>query len=203
MSNNRPKPALNLAHIEEWPLMIKCLVVVGTAVIIIFLGYFLGGMMQSKKINVTQTYYKNRQRLYKRKYKELSTLQVDADRLKAVDLKLMQLRKTLPAKTAAPALLRDIQSAGYLANIHILSFKPMPLIKSNDISIAEIDINALADFHQAGDFISRIANLKQVVVLNKMTLTTTSDEHAKGRQAFKLRLAFYHPEKTQLKDAKK
>ena len=98
-------------------------------------------------------------------------LQAYRDQLAEMDDMFRQMVKQLPSATEMPELLVDISQSALAAGIDTQLFSPGGETKRDFYAEKPITVRMIGDYHQFGDFISRVAALSRVVILEVRDIT--------------------------------
>jgi type IV pilus assembly protein PilO len=95
-----------------------------------------------------------------------------------------QMVKQLPSATEMPELLVDISQSALAAGIDTQLFSPGGETAKDFYAEKPITVRMIGDYHQFGDFISRVAALSRVVILEVRDITPEAAATAsRGRAA--------------------
>ena len=79
-----------------------------------------------------------------------------------------------------PDMIVDISQSALGAGLRVDSFKPGEEHKQDVYAEKPIDISLAGSFHQFGDFMSRVASLPRVVIMNMTNVALTPRDKSKG-----------------------
>jgi type IV pilus assembly protein PilO len=167
---------LNFRDLGGWPTPFK---VVGMLIlfgVIVFGGYMLVWGDQLDNLDrVRQEETKLRQEFLDKK-KQAVNLDLYRQQLKEVEQSFGALVRQLPNKSEMDALITDINQAGLGRGLEFELFKPasQETIKG-EIAELPIAIRVTGGYHDLGKFVSDIAQLPRIVVLNNVSITQGKD----------------------------
>lgn len=172
---------LHYDNIGSWPLPVKITACAILAIVIIVVGYFLDTQHQIVDL-------KSHQRKETQLRTEFESKQHQSASLEAYKLQLFEIRKSfgrllhrLPSKTEIPGLLEDISKTGVAAGLEFELFDPLQEIKHDFYAELPIKIVVHGDYHQFGEFVSRIAGLGRIVTLHDFDIKY-KDKAARGKK---------------------
>jgi len=80
----------------------------------------------------------------------------------------------LPTERQLAVLLRKISLAGQQTGVSFVMFKPGPARAETYYTTMPIDIMVFGGYHQVGSFLAELANLRRIVTVSNMRLTTNT-----------------------------
>ncbi len=80
----------------------------------------------------------------------------------------------LPTERQLAVLLRKISLAGQQTGVSFVMFKPGPVRAETHYSAMPIDITVFGGYHQVGSFLAELANLRRIVTVSNLRLTTNT-----------------------------
>jgi len=80
----------------------------------------------------------------------------------------------LPTERQLAVLLRKISLAGQQTGVTFVMFKPAPARAETYYTTMPIDIMVFGGYHQVGSFLAELANLRRIVTVSNMRLTTST-----------------------------
>jgi type IV pilus assembly protein PilO len=78
----------------------------------------------------------------------------------------------LPADHEMPALLRKLTLAGEQTGVTFVSFRPGGLRPETYYTEMPIEITVHGDYHQTGAFLAELANMRRIVTVNNLKVTS-------------------------------
>lgn len=168
---------LELNNIGEWPPLAKIMLTVFLAVVVVVLGYM--GLI-SDKIDLLKNVKAEEVTLkqqYQVKYHVAANLELfQAQMIEAEALFANQL-KSLPDSHETPGLLDDITFVGTTSGLDFSKINWQPEITKEIYIELPIDIEVQGNYHEFGNFVSKIAGLPRIVTLHdfEIDLLDTKD----------------------------
>lgn len=110
----------------------------------------------------------------------------------------------LPNQKEIPSLLTSITSAGKIAGLDFLLFKPKPEEPKDFYAAVPVDISVSGTFYNIADFFVAVANLPRIVNINNVNFADI--KNVNGRTTLKvncLATTFRFIDKKEIKDDKK
>ena len=80
----------------------------------------------------------------------------------------------LPTERQLAVLLRKISLAGQQTGVSFVMFKPAPMRSETYYTTMPIDITVFGGYHQVGSFLAELANMRRIVTVSNMRLTTNA-----------------------------
>ena len=80
----------------------------------------------------------------------------------------------LPTDRQLAVLLRKISLAGQQTGVSFVMFKPGPMRAESYYTTLPVDITVFGGYHQVGSFLAEIANLRRIVTVSNMRLSTNT-----------------------------
>ena len=80
----------------------------------------------------------------------------------------------LPTERQLAVLLRKISLAGQQTGVTFVMFKPAPARAETYYTTMPIDIMVFGGYHQVGSFLAELANLRRIVTVSNMRLTSNT-----------------------------
>ncbi|MDF1758937.1 MAG: type 4a pilus biogenesis protein PilO [Coxiellaceae bacterium] len=167
---------LKLDHIEEWPFAIKATAIIAVFIVVIIVGHLFVGSGKLDKLKREQQYFEELQKQYTknyRKYRKFHQIEID---MQHDQKKLNTITNMLPSKDKTHELNTAIQTAANQSGIRITSFKANAIEEHEHYTITPLHIKAQANYHQAANFLSDIANFKQVIIIGDFALKQPTEK---------------------------
>jgi type IV pilus assembly protein PilO len=86
----------------------------------------------------------------------------------------MTASELLPTDRQLAVLLRKISLAGQQTGVSFVMFKPGAAKAENYYTALPVDITVFGGYHQVGSFLAEIANLRRIVTVSNMRLSTNT-----------------------------
>ena len=184
------KESFSLSKLKESSLRTKLILIGVGCAAIIFIWYLMDSRFQTRKL---QGVMRTQQQLTQ----NLNRKNQDVIKLKRLALETLMLRtqfqnlvKQLPPKSKMDRLLKDITKIGRDEELKFVSFKPQPEKTFGFYAAIPINISMLGDYHHLAEFLSTLANLEQLVIVQDFTLSR--ENKAQDILTMRLVLNVYH-----------
>lgn len=165
---------LDTSNIGAWPQGVK-LTFAFLVVLLICLGaWYFQIRPQQEQLERLGHQEQTLRRDFETKQGRVVNLQAYRDQLATMDDMFQQMVRQLPSRTEMPDLLVDISREALSAGIDTQLFEPGPETPRDFYAEKPITIRMVGSYHQFGDFISRVAALSRVVVLDLRTVVPES-----------------------------
>ena len=86
----------------------------------------------------------------------------------------------LPTERQLPTLLRKITLAGQQTGITFTMFRPGPVQPSDYHTEMPIQVSVSGDYHSVGSFLAELANMRRIVTVSNLKLTSNSKNDGTG-----------------------
>lgn len=173
---------LDTSNVGAWPLGVKLTFAVLLAVLIIAAGWYFKISAQQDELTRVQREEMELRREFETDQGRVVNLDAYREQLAEMDAMFQQMVRQLPSRTEMPELLVDISQSALAAGIDTQLFEPGPESPRDFYAEKPISVRMVGNYHQFGDFISRIAALSRVVVL-EMTNVAPEPPQAQGSGA--------------------
>ena len=158
---------LDRNNVGGWPKSIKTFF----AVLIVFLILLGGWWFKIRDQQATLEQQQQREGALKTEFstKQAKVVNLPAYRKQLEDMKemLRTMLRQLPSKTEMPDLLVDISQTALAAGIVVDLFQPGAEVVKEFYAEKPIQLKMLGTYHQFGTFISGVASLPRVVILDR------------------------------------
>ncbi|QYR53377.1 type 4a pilus biogenesis protein PilO [Lysobacter soyae] len=174
------KQKLDLNNIGAWPRSYQlgfCGFVVALIVGLAWLLLFRG---QSEELTNLEQKESELRGTFEKKASDAANLEPLKAQLAQMEIDLKQMLRQLPSRTEMPDMIVDISQSALGAGLRVDSFKPGDEHKQDVYAEKPIDISLAGSFHQFGDFMSRVASLPRVVIMNMTNVALTPRDKSKG-----------------------
>ena len=170
---------LDTGNVGAWPAGVKYTFAVLLAALIVAGGWYFKISAQQDELTRVQAEELDLRREFETDQGRVVNLDAYREQLAEMDAMYQQMVRQLPSRTEMPELLVDISQSALAAGIDTQLFEPGPETPRDFYAEKPISVRMVGSYHQFGDFISRIAALSRVVVL-EMSNVTPEDEPAQG-----------------------
>lgn len=179
---------LTFDNIGSWPLPVKIVACVFAFTFILIAAYYLDTANQIDQLEVDKRKETVLRREFENKQQQSASLQAYKLQLAEIRRSFGALLRQLPSKTEVPGLLEDISKSGVASGLEFKLFDPAQEVRHDFYAELPIRITVTGNYHQLGDFVSRVAGLDRIVTLHdfriyqaqaKAIVTKKPDEKAK------------------------
>lgn len=113
---------------------------------------------------------------YRVKYGAAVNLNAYKKQMQDMEENFSQLLKRLPTSHETPGLLDDITYVGTTSGLTFIKINWLPELENEFYTELPIQIEVLGDYHEFGQFVSRVAALPRIVTLHDFTITEAEDK---------------------------
>ncbi len=181
---------INIKQIYIWPFSMQLLVFCLLSVIIFYLGYQWSFAPLSLELNNVKQEENSLKSDIKTIIRHETVLNHYIARLPMLEQQLQHLKKTMLTRSDSPALLKEILTKGNSHHLYFSLFDPEDAKAERGYDKITIKIVAVGSYHQLADFLSEVANMPRIVVINQFTISkenisdqppaTKAAEHARA-----------------------
>ncbi|HVY53474.1 MAG TPA: type 4a pilus biogenesis protein PilO [Gammaproteobacteria bacterium] len=167
---------IDLRNFYEWPLLARSIIIFLVCVGVFFGGYFFDFSNLSSQIYAR---YKDEQDL---KSQIQSILKIEESMEGSVSQfselvgMLDSWQAQLISANNIPDLLNQILRLGSQNHVKFILFTPGDKSKKDDYFVMPIKAIVLGNYQQLASFISQLANLPQIVVINNLSIASTAEK---------------------------
>src|SRR3990167_3336316 len=195
---------INFNNIHEWPIMTRVIMIAFICLIVFFIGYKWDIAALQKKLSLAETQEKDLKLQYENVIKKQLEANAQVSHFNEMRIVLTEWQKKLISYNDLPELLNQVLKIGNNNALYFSLFDPAPAVEANNYEKLPINIIAAANYHQFADFLSQIANLPWIVVIDNFTITNDNKGDALGAklaeianaenlQTLNLTLNIYYP----------
>jgi len=159
----------------QWPALPKALAFAATALLVLFLGWFLLLSSQSDELASARGSEETLKQDFIGKLGQAANLAELKNQRTQVQEYVTQLEKQLPGKAEMDALLSDINQAGLGRGLDFELFKPGDVVVKDYYAELPIEIKVSGNYHDAGAFVADVANLSRIVTLHDIEIRTAGN----------------------------
>lgn len=170
---------LDTSNVGAWPAGVKYTFAVLLAALIVAGGWYFKINAQQDELTRVQAEELELRREFETDQGRVVNLDAYREQLAEMDAMYQQMVRQLPSRTEMPELLVDISQSALAAGIDTQLFEPGPETPRDFYAEKPISVRMVGSYHQFGDFISRIAALSRVVVL-EMSNVVPEEEAPQG-----------------------
>ena len=172
---------LDTSNVGAWPEGVKYTFAVLVVLLILAAGWYFKVRSQQEHLDRVEREELDLRRDFETKQGRVVNLDAYREQLAEMDAMFQQMVRQLPNKTEMPELLVDISQAALAAGIDTQLFEPGPETPRDFYAEKPITVRMVGDYHQFGDFISRIAALSRVVVLEMSNIVPDAGDQRSTR----------------------
>lgn len=162
---------LELDNISQWPKAAKILLSVFIVVLVLGLGYALMISNQIKALERVTAEETTLKQQYQAKYHIAANLELFEQQMIEAESMFANQLKSLPESHETPGLLDDITFVGTTTGLDFVKLNWQPEIEQEIYIELPIDIEVIGNYHEFGQFVSRIAGLPRIVTLHNFDIS--------------------------------
>lgn len=178
---------LSLENVGTWPNPVKVIFCGFLAIFVILLIYSFDTSPQLNDLNRHRRNENELRHNFEKKYYQSANLNEYKKQLDQMRKSLGTMLHELPSRGELPALLEDISKSGRMSGLEFRLFDPAAEVQYDFYTELPIKMTVSGDYHQFGDFVSRIASLGRIVTLHdldiKMENAKSIDNSTKKEEA--------------------
>lgn len=171
---------LDMQAYGSWPQSVKLTCWIFIFSLVCLLGYFV--LIEPKRATLenAQSMQQSLLNEFKEKESKLRNLKQYQAQLVQMQSDFEQQLAQLPKETEIPSLVEDIHDAGQKSGLKIKNIRLEDEVKQAFFIEQPILIEAQGDYHDFGQFVSRIAALPRIVTLHDVVISTQTDSARKS-----------------------
>ncbi len=161
----------NLNNIHEWPMPAKAFIIGLSCAIVFYLAYYFDFTKLNKQLALEQTQETDLKLQLEMLYQNQAKLNqhvLQNDELKKI---LNEWQSKLVKQATLPELLNEILKAGAASGVQFTLFNPEKEENESEYIKTPIKIVATSNYHQIANFVSRVANIMPIVVVDDITIS--------------------------------
>lgn len=170
---------LTLDNVGQWPLPVKLGSVVGVALLIIGLGYWLIIKSNFEQFNSLEAQELTLKTDFETKQHQAANLQAYRNQLELMNERFGTMLKLLPAKNEMPGLLEEISKTGVASGLKFELFAPQAEVSHDFYVELPIKITVVGTYMQLATFLSRVAEMSRIVTLHEFSIAGVSSKDGK------------------------
>jgi type IV pilus assembly protein PilO len=171
---------LDLNNMHEWPIITRCILIALVCVIVFYFGNKWDLVALQKKLQISKTEENDLKLQYASVIKKQMAAKVQVLHFNDMRVLLNEWQKRLIAYNELPDLLNQILKIGNNNSLYFNLFDPGEAIVDNNYMKVPIKVVAAGTYHQLADFISQLANLPWIVVVDNFTLSNENTTEVLG-----------------------
>lgn len=167
---------IDFENMGSWPKAAKIFMALVVAVGVSILSYMF---LVSGKIADLEDAVAEEQQLrktYRLKYGAAVNLDAYKTQMKDMQDNFSILLKRLPSSHETPGLLDDITYVGTTSGLTFIRINWLPEIENEFYTELPIQIEVVGDYHEFGQFVSKIAALPRIVTLHEFSIEDAKDK---------------------------
>jgi type IV pilus assembly protein PilO len=168
--------ALTLDNLAEWPLLIKWLIIIFGFLLILVLGYYVDIKNQKNFLRIKQQQAVTLKQELLSKNQHVAKLSVYKNQTQALQTILIDLLGGQTNQKRFAGLLEDIAQAGAMHGLEFKMVKPLAEKTQGLVVESPIEISALGSYSQLVGFMSELAQLPHIAVINDFVLERMTGE---------------------------
>ncbi len=171
---------LDFSEIGDWPIAAKAIAAAVLCAALVGAGYWF--FTRDKLAQLAQLKSQESQLKTTFEIKQTKAANLNAYKRQMEEMKLSfgAMLRQLPSKTEVADLLVDISQTGLSSGLEFELFKPGSEIPADFYAELPIQIRVVGNYHQFGEFVSKVAALPRIVTLHDFAIIR------KGKEAEKL-----------------
>lgn len=167
---------IDFENMGSWPKPAKVFMALLVAITVAVLSYMF---LVSGKINDLEEAVATEQQLrktYRLKYGAAVNLDAYKTQMQDMEENFSILLKRLPSSHETPGLLDDITYVGTTSGLTFIRINWLPEVENEFYTELPIQIEVLGDYHEFGQFVSKIAALPRIVTLHEFSIEDAKDK---------------------------
>lgn len=171
---------LDMQGYGSWPQSVKITCWLFIFSLVCLLGYFVVIEPKHATLENAQSMQQSLLDEFKEKDAKLRNLKQYQAQLSQMQSDFNQQLAQLPKETEIPSLVEDIHDAGVRSGLKIKNIRLEAEVKQAFFIEQPILIEAQGDYHDFGQFVSRIAALSRIVTLHDVLISSNTDTASKS-----------------------
>jgi len=161
---------IDFENMGSWPRPAKVAMALVVALGVAIASYFVlvsGKISDLERAEATEQQLKN---TYKVKYGAAVNLDSYKKQMQDMEENFSLLLKRLPTSHETPGLLDDITYVGTTSGLTFIKINWLPEVENEFYTELPIQIEVLGDYHEFGQFVSKVAALPRIVTLHDFSI---------------------------------
>lgn len=161
---------IDFENMGSWPRPAKVAMALVVALGVAIASYFVlvsGKISDLERAEATEQQLKN---TYKVKYGAAVNLDSYKKQMQDMEENFSLLLKRLPTSHETPGLLDDITYVGTTSGLTFIKINWLPEVENEFYTELPIQIEVLGDYHEFGEFVSKVAALPRIVTLHDFSI---------------------------------
>lgn len=160
----------DVQYMYTWPFAARAVVILIICIIIFFFAYLLDFSSFARQSNTITTQTNEYILQYQSLLRSQARIEHEITQYSALEKTLQDWQNTLVPQHQIPELLNDILKIGTDIGLHFNVFNPDEHKVKKNYHITPLQVVAEGSFPQIVSFLSKVANLPSIVVLEKTTI---------------------------------
>lgn len=167
---------LDFNEAGDWPLATKVIMVVLLCAALAGGGYWF--FIKDKLASLDQLKSKEPQlkAIFETRQAKAASLDAYKEQMKEMKASFGVMLRQLPGKTEVADLLVDVSETGLSSGLEFELFKPGAEVTSEFYAELPIQIRVVGNYHQFGEFVSKVAALPRIVTLHDFSIAPKGKE---------------------------
>jgi len=161
---------LELDNIGQWPPLAKAVFTVFVGIIVLGLGYVFLVSDKLTRLDAVKLEETTLKQQYQSKYHVAANLELFRQQMAEAEELFANQLKSLPESHETPGLLDDITHAGTTSALSFSRLNWQPEIVQEIYIELPIDISVVGNYHDFGNFVSKVAGLPRIVTIHDFTI---------------------------------
>jgi type IV pilus assembly protein PilO len=162
---------LDTSNVGSWPAGVKYTFAALLVALICVAGWYFKISDQQAELERVAYEEQGLRDDFRKKQGRVVNLEAYREQLAAMKVMFQELVQQLPNATEMPKLIENISQSALQAGIDTQLFSPGAETKRDFYAEKPISVRMIGDYHQFGDFVSHIAALSRVVILELTSLS--------------------------------
>ena len=171
---------LDFNNAGGWPLPVKLVFCALVALVILGGGWYFFVRDQQSQLESLEAKERQLKQDFEAKQAKAINLEPLKEQLAQMEVMLQQMLRQLPSRTEMPDLIVDISQAALASGIQTELFQPRAEVPKDFYAEKPISLRMIGNYHQFGDFVSRVASLPRVVIMTMHDISLKPRGNANG-----------------------
>jgi type IV pilus assembly protein PilO len=170
---------LDFSEVGDWPTAAKAVSVVLLCATVVSGGYWLftkDRLLQLEELKNKEPELKT---AFEAKQAKAVNLEAYEKQMEEMKISFGAMLRQLPSKTEVANLLADVSQTGMSSGLEFELFKPGSEVPADFYAELPIQIRVIGDYHQFGEFVSKVAALPRIVTLHDFSIQGKDKEEGK------------------------
>jgi type IV pilus assembly protein PilO len=160
----------------SWPKPAKIVAATIVAIVVALVSFTFLVSGKIDELEAAQNAEEQLKKTYSVKYGAAVNLNAYKKQMKDMEDNFSMLLKRLPTSHETPGLLDDITYVGTTSGLTFIQINWLPELENEFYTELPIQIEVLGDYHEFGQFVSKVAELPRIVTLHDFTITEAVDK---------------------------